>query len=171
MASPSTPGWYVPAIFTSHCPVRIITALSSPSRRPHAGAVAVLTDAAGSRLAHGLSLPVIVVDQPRQAMAGVAATIYGRPADALTMCAVTGTNGKTTTTFLLEAALRAGGVSTGLVGTVGFRLNGVALDCVPTTVTTPESTDLQGLLAFLLEEGARDRRHGGLLPRSGARSC
>jgi UDP-N-acetylmuramoyl-L-alanyl-D-glutamate--2,6-diaminopimelate ligase len=120
-----------------------------------AGAVAILTDAAGGRIANGVQLPVIVVDHPRQAMAGLAATIYGRPADALTMCAVTGTNGKTTTTFLLEAALRAGGVSTGLVGTVGFRLNGVALDCVPTTVTTPESTDLQGLLAFLLEEGAQ----------------
>ena len=120
-----------------------------------AGAVAVLTDTAGSLLAHRVSLPVVVVDHPRQAMAAVAATIYGRPADALTMCAVTGTNGKTTTTFLLEAALRAAGVSTGLVGTVGFRLNGVALDCVPTTVTTPESTDLQGLLAFLLEEGAK----------------
>ncbi len=119
-----------------------------------AGAVAILTDAAGGQIANGVQLPVIVVDHPRQAMAGVAATIYGRPADALTMCAVTGTNGKTTTTFLLEAALRAGEVSTGLVGTVGFRLNGVALDCVPTTVTTPESTDLQGLLAFLLEEGA-----------------
>jgi UDP-N-acetylmuramoyl-L-alanyl-D-glutamate--2,6-diaminopimelate ligase len=119
-----------------------------------AGAVAILTDAAGHRMVNGVALPVIVVDHPRQAMAGVAATIYGRPADALTMCAVTGTNGKTTTTFLLEAALRAGGVTTGLVGTVGFRLNGVALDCIPTTVTTPESTDLQGLLAFLLEEGA-----------------
>ena len=120
----------------------------------HAGAVAILTDAAGHRMVNGVPLPVVVVDHPRQAMAGVAATIYGRPADALTMCAVTGTNGKTTTTFLLEAALRAGGVNTGLVGTVGFRLNGVALDCIPTTVTTPESTDLQGLLAFLLEEGA-----------------
>jgi UDP-N-acetylmuramoyl-L-alanyl-D-glutamate--2,6-diaminopimelate ligase len=119
-----------------------------------AGAVAILTDPAGERIAQGLPLPVIVVDHPRQAMAGVAATIYGRPADALTMCAVTGTNGKTTTTFLLEAALRADGVETGLVGTVGFRLNGVALDCVPTTVTTPESTDLQALLAFLVEEGA-----------------
>jgi UDP-N-acetylmuramoyl-L-alanyl-D-glutamate--2,6-diaminopimelate ligase len=119
-----------------------------------AGAVAILTDAAGSKMTHGLALPVIVVNRPRQTMAGVAATIYGQPAAALTMCAVTGTNGKTTTTFLLEAALRAGGVSTGLVGTVGFRLNGVPLDCVPTTVTTPESTDLQGLLAFLLEEGA-----------------
>jgi UDP-N-acetylmuramoyl-L-alanyl-D-glutamate--2,6-diaminopimelate ligase len=120
-----------------------------------AGAVAILTDTAGSQLAQEVLLPVVVVDHPRQAMAAVAATIYGRPAEALTMCAVTGTNGKTTTTFLLEAALRAGGVSTGLVGTVGFRLNGVALDCVPTTVTTPESTDLQGLLAFLLEEGAK----------------
>jgi UDP-N-acetylmuramoyl-L-alanyl-D-glutamate--2,6-diaminopimelate ligase len=119
-----------------------------------AGAVAILTDVAGGRIANGAQLPVIVVDHPRQTMAGVAATIYGRPADALTMCAVTGTNGKTTTTFLLDAALRAGGVTTGLVGTVGFLLNGVALDCVPTTVTTPESTDLQGLLAFLLEEGA-----------------
>ena len=119
-----------------------------------AGAVAVLTDSAGGQIAQGLSLPVIVVDHPRQAMAAVAATIYGRPADALTMCAVTGTNGKTTTTFLLEAALRADGVNTGLVGTVGFRLNGEPLDCVPTTVTTPESTDLQALLAFLVEEGA-----------------
>jgi UDP-N-acetylmuramoyl-L-alanyl-D-glutamate--2,6-diaminopimelate ligase len=105
-------------------------------------------------MAQGLPLPVVVVDHPRQAMAGIAATIYGRPADTLTMCAVTGTNGKTTTTFLLDAALRADSVSTGLVGTVGFRLNGVALDCVPTTVTTPESTDLQALLAFLVEEGA-----------------
>jgi UDP-N-acetylmuramoyl-L-alanyl-D-glutamate--2,6-diaminopimelate ligase len=119
-----------------------------------AGAVAILTDSRGGRIAEGIALPVVVVDHPRQAMAGVAATIYGRPADALTMCAVTGTNGKTTTTFLLEAALRADGVDTGLVGTVGFRLNGVALDCVPTTVTTPESTDLQALLAFLVEEGA-----------------
>jgi UDP-N-acetylmuramoyl-L-alanyl-D-glutamate--2,6-diaminopimelate ligase len=119
-----------------------------------AGAVAVLTDSAGGQIAQGLSLPVVVVDHPRQAMAAVAATIYGRPADALTMCAVTGTNGKTTTTFLLEAALRAGRVNTGLVGTVGFRLNGEPLDCVPTTVTTPESTDLQALLAFLVEEGA-----------------
>jgi UDP-N-acetylmuramoyl-L-alanyl-D-glutamate--2,6-diaminopimelate ligase len=118
-----------------------------------AGAVAILTDPAGGQIARGLSLPVVVVDHPRQAMAGVAATIYGRPADALTMCAVTGTNGKTTTTFLLEAALRADNVNTGLVGTVGFRLNGEPLDCVPTTVTTPESTDLQALLAFLVEEG------------------
>ena len=56
-------------------------------------------------------------------MAGLAAQIYGRPAEAMTMFAVTGTNGKTTTTFLLEAALRAAGVHTGLIGTIGFRLD------------------------------------------------
>src|SRR5215218_10870691 len=50
-----------------------------------AGAVAILTDRAGGRIAQGIPLPVVVVDHPRQAMAGVAATIYGRPADALTM--------------------------------------------------------------------------------------
>ena len=96
-----------------------------------AGAVAVLTDAAGHRMVNGVAVPVIVVDRPRQAMAGVAATIYGRPADALTMCAVTGTNGKTTTTFLLEAALRAGGVRTGLIGTIGFRLDGALWTAFP----------------------------------------
>ena len=134
--------------------MRIITALNSPSKPRTRGRLPSSPTRLAASMVNGIPLPVIVVDRPRQAMAGVAATIYGRPADALTMCAVTGTNGKTTTTFLLEAALRAGGVSTGLVGTVGFRLNGVALDCIPTTVTTPESTDLQGLLAFLLEEGA-----------------
>ena len=154
MASASTPGWYVPATSTSRLSGAHHHGAEFVQQAAQAGAVAILTDAAGGQIANGVQLPVIVVDQPRQAMAGVAATIYGRPADALTMCAVTGTNGKTTTTFLLEAALRAGGVSTGSVGTVGFRLNGVALDCIPTTVTTPESTDLQGLLAFLLEEGA-----------------
>ena len=106
MASASTPGWYVLATSTSPCPVRIITAQNSSTSRP-SGGNAILTDAEGGQIANGVQLPVIVVDQPRQAMAGVAATIYGRPADALTMCRYR-RNGKTTTTFLLEAALRGG---------------------------------------------------------------
>ena len=89
-----------------------------------AGAAAVLTDPAGARLAAGTAVPVVVVDDPRQAMAEAAATIYGRPAEAMTMHAVTGTNGKTTTTFLLDAALRGAGVRTGVVGTIGFFLDG-----------------------------------------------
>ena len=118
------------------------------------GAVAVLTDPPGGGLITGLAVPVVVVDEPRQIMAEVAATIYGRPADALTMYAVTGTNGKTTTTFLLEAALAAAGVRTGLIGTIGFRFDGRAVDAPRTTVTTPESTELQGLLGYLRDEGA-----------------
>ncbi len=118
------------------------------------GAVAVLTDAAGGRLAAALRLPVVVVDDPRQIVAEVAATIYGRPAEAVTMYAVTGTNGKTTTTFLLEAALTAAGVRTGLIGTIGFRLDGRRIDAARTTVTTPESTELQALLGYLRDEGA-----------------
>jgi len=119
-----------------------------------AGAAAVLTDPAGARLAAGTSVPVVVVDDPRQAMAGAAAAIYGRPADAMTMYAVTGTNGKTTTTFLLDAALRAAGVRTGVVGTIGYFLDGRPLAATRTTVTTPEATELQGLLGYLHEQGA-----------------
>ncbi len=134
------------------------------------GAVAVLTDQAGGELAGDLAAPVIVTPDPRQAMAAVAARIYGEPAAAMAMFAVTGTNGKTTTTFLLEAALRAAGVSTGLIGTIGFRLDGRPLEAARTTVTTPESPELQALLAYLREEGADRRVDGGLLARAGARS-
>ena len=89
-----------------------------------AGAVAVLTDEAGRELITQAGVPasmpnsgvpvdagsgvaVHVAADPRQKMAGLAARIYGCPADALKTLAVTGTNGKTTTTFLLDAALRA----------------------------------------------------------------
>ena len=135
-----------------------------PGRRHHgaeflaaavaAGAAAVLTDPAGARLAAGTSVPVVVMDDPRQAMAEVAAAIYGRPAEAMTMYAVTGTNGKTTTTLLLDATLRAAGIRTGVVGTIGYFLDGQPLPATRTTVTTPESTELQGLLGYLHEQGA-----------------
>ncbi len=135
-----------------------------PGRRHHGasfaaaaaanGAVAVLTDPAGAAAARDGRLPVAVVDDPRAQMGRIAADVYGRPADRLRTLAVTGTNGKTTTTFLLEAALRAAGVRTGLVGTVGFRLDGGALPGIRTTITTPESPELQGLLGYLVERGA-----------------
>ena len=118
-----------------------------------AGAVALLTDPDGAALA-GNVLPLAVVADPRHAMAHAAATVYGRPAAALTTYGITGTQGKTTTAYLLEAALRAGGTSTGLVGTVGFALDGRDLGGSRTTVTTPESPELQGLLGYLVEHGA-----------------
>jgi len=119
------------------------------------GAVAVLTDAAGERLTSDLGQPVLVVDDPRHAMAAMAALIYGHPARAMTMFAITGTNGKTTTSYLLDAALRAAGQHTGVIGTIGYLLDGVPLEAVRTTVTTPESPELQALLAVLVEGGVQ----------------
>ena len=88
-------------------------------------------------------------------MASAAARVYGEPAAALRTYGITGTQGKTTTAYLLDAALRAGGTSTGLVGTVGFALDGRDLGGSRTTVTTPESPELQGLLGYLVEHGAQ----------------
>ena len=118
------------------------------------GAVAVLTDPDGRGAAGGAGLPLLLADRPRAAMAHVAAEVYGRPAERLTMYGVTGTNGKTTTTFLLDAALRAAGHRTGTVGTIGFLLDGRPLAATRTTITTPESPELQALLAYLHQEGA-----------------
>lgn len=119
-----------------------------------AGAVALLTDAAGAERSGG-ALPCAVVADPRRAMARAAATVYGEPARAVTTYGITGTQGKTTTAHLLDAALRAGGTSTGVVGTVGFSLDGHDLGGARTTVTTPESPELQGLLGHLVERGAQ----------------
>ena len=119
-----------------------------------AGALAVLTDAAGAALAEPAGLPVLVVDDPRAAMAPLAADVYGRPGEALDLFAVTGTNGKTSTVFLLEAALAALGRTVATIGTIGFRVAGQPLDVARTTITTPEAPDLQALLAVLRERGA-----------------
>ncbi|GAE68686.1 UDP-N-acetylmuramoylalanyl-D-glutamate-2,6-diaminopimelate ligase [Cutibacterium acnes JCM 18909] len=120
------------------------------------GAVAVLTDEDGATLAAEAGVPIIVVDDPRVAMAVAAAKIFGHPSDAMTMFGITGTNGKTTTAFLVEAGLRAAGHHVGTIGTIGFRLDGEELPSARTTVTTPEAPDLQGLFAAMAERGASD---------------
>jgi UDP-N-acetylmuramoyl-L-alanyl-D-glutamate--2,6-diaminopimelate ligase len=119
-----------------------------------AGAVAVLTDPSGREAIGEAVVPVVVVGDPRPELGELAARIYGHPAEALAMFAVTGTNGKTTTTFLLDAALRAAGHRVGIIGTIGYLLNGRQLESVRTTVTTPESTVLHGLLGHLRDSGA-----------------
>lgn len=119
-----------------------------------AGAAAVLTDSEGADLLAGAGVPVVVVEDPRSEMARLAAEVYGRPGDRLALYGVTGTTGKTSTTFLLAAALAAAGRSVGTVGTLGFSLDGSRLDAARTTVTTPESPDLQALLATFVERGA-----------------
>lgn len=115
-----------------------------------AGASAVLTDPEGLALCQGTGLPVVVVDDPRGALGRVSAWVYGEPADGLLMLGVTGTNGKTTTCYLLEAALRSAGRETGLIGTVETRFGSQR---VPSPRTTPESPDLHALLAVMREAG------------------
>jgi UDP-N-acetylmuramoyl-L-alanyl-D-glutamate--2,6-diaminopimelate ligase len=115
-----------------------------------AGARAVLTDPAGAVTAAGSPLPLLVVDDPRAVLGGLAAWIYGDPAEALLLLGVTGTNGKTTTTFLLDAALRGAGHVTGLVGTVETR---IGEHRVPSVRTTPEAPDLHALFAVMREAG------------------
>jgi UDP-N-acetylmuramoyl-L-alanyl-D-glutamate--2,6-diaminopimelate ligase len=115
-----------------------------------AGAVAALTDPSGADAVAAAGLPAVVVDDPRARLGPVAARIYGNPSAALLLIGTTGTNGKTTTSYLVEAGLRAAGYTTGLIGTVETR---VGDEVLPSVRTTPESTDLQGLLALMRERG------------------
>jgi len=91
-----------------------------------AGAVAVLTDPAGRDLLAGRAgaagVPLLVVPTPRAVLGDLAAWLYGNPGERLATYGVTGTNGKTTTTFLLDSALRRLGERTGLVGTIEIRV-------------------------------------------------
>ncbi len=115
-----------------------------------AGAVAVLTDPAGSVGAQRCGLPVLVVPDPRAVLGPLSAWVYGDPAGRLLLLGVTGTNGKTTTTSLLEGALTAAGRCAGLIGTTGARVAGEAL---PSVRTTPEAPDLHALLALMVARG------------------
>ncbi|HEY7874227.1 MAG TPA: UDP-N-acetylmuramoyl-L-alanyl-D-glutamate--2,6-diaminopimelate ligase [Actinomycetota bacterium] len=98
----------------------------------------------------GAGGPEIVVTDARRAMALVGAEAYGRPADRLTLLGVTGTNGKTTTAFMLERILAADGRTTGLIGTIETRIAGERRAGVR---TTPESLDLQRLFADMVDSG------------------
>jgi UDP-N-acetylmuramoyl-L-alanyl-D-glutamate--2,6-diaminopimelate ligase len=117
-----------------------------------AGAVAVLTDAAGAArpAVRAANVPVLVHGDPRAALGPLAAHIYGEPSLALKIIGVTGTSGKTTTTYMVDAGLAAAGVTTGLIGTVETRIAGQRL---ASAFTTPEAPDLQALLAVMRERG------------------
>jgi UDP-N-acetylmuramoyl-L-alanyl-D-glutamate--2,6-diaminopimelate ligase len=114
------------------------------------GAVAVLTDPAGAVLLDAGAVPVLVHPDPRSVLGVLAAAVYGHPSQALTVIGVTGTSGKTTTTYLVEAGLRAAGRTAGLIGTVGIRIDG---EDVPSSLTTPEAPAVQALLAVMAERG------------------
>src|SRR4051794_6020978 len=114
-----------------------------------AGAVAVLTDPPSVETAvQARAAAVVEVDDPRAATGPAAAWVYDDPSADLLVIGVTGTNGKTTTAYLLEAGLQAAGHRPGLVGTVVTRVDG---ETVPSLRTTPEATDLQALFAVMRE--------------------
>ncbi len=126
------------------------------SQAVEAGAVAVLTDGAGARvlaLANDIPVPVLLADEPRSVVGRLSARIYqSRPDGAGTpaLFGVTGTNGKTTTTYFINALLRALGKRTGLIGTIEILAGG---EPIPSLLTTPESTDVHALLALMRERG------------------
>lgn len=97
-----------------------------------------------------LDVPQVVVTDARRAMARLSAAFFDTPADRLMILGVTGTNGKTTSAFLLDSILRADGHKTGLIGTIETR---VGERIAPGVRTTPESLDLQRLFAEMIQEG------------------
>lgn len=131
---------------------------SYATKAAEAGAVALLTDEAGLGIARdaGVDLPAIVVPDPRAVLARVAATIYGTAlpeGPGVRTFGITGTNGKTTTAYLLTSALQALGRTTGLIGTVETT---IGQERVPSARTTPESPDLHALLRVMSDRGIDD---------------
>ena len=115
-----------------------------------AGAVAVLTDPDGRARATASGVPVFVLADPRARLGEIACWVYGDPSSRLRLIGVTGTSGKTTSTYLLESGLRAAGHLTGLVGGVELRIGEERL---ASSLTTPEAPDLQALFAVMVERG------------------
>lgn len=129
-----------------------------PGTRVH-GANYVVDSMAGAILTdeEGLSIirqtderrPVLVVSDVREILGTVAAQVYGDPSAEMMLIGVTGTSGKTTTTYLLEQGLIAAGHKVALIGTTGTRIDGRA---IPTSLTTPEAPTLQALFSTMRDE-------------------
>jgi UDP-N-acetylmuramoyl-L-alanyl-D-glutamate--2,6-diaminopimelate ligase len=109
------------------------------------GAVAVVSEKSLSS-----QVPFFKVSNARKALALIAANFHGRPADKLTMLGVTGTNGKTTTTYLLEAMATAAYSSTGVIGTLGYKVGG---QFHSTAHTTPDPLELHRILKEMVDAG------------------
>jgi UDP-N-acetylmuramoyl-L-alanyl-D-glutamate--2,6-diaminopimelate ligase len=116
-----------------------------------AGAIGVFTDPNGAAWLPP-QVSTVVVDDVRSRLGVVSAAVYGRPSARLPVVGVTGTSGKTTTTYLVRAGLAGAGLLPGVIGTVGTLIGDESLG---TGLTTPEAPDLQALLAVMAERGAR----------------
>lgn len=114
------------------------------------GAAAIITDSAGLPELSALSVPVLTLEAPRQHLGALAAYVYGNhPSVMPKLFATTGTNGKTSTSYILEAMLRQLGEITGLTSTAERHIAG---EVIVSRLTTPESTEMQSLIARMREK-------------------
>jgi UDP-N-acetylmuramoyl-L-alanyl-D-glutamate--2,6-diaminopimelate ligase len=103
--------------------------------------------------AEPLDVPVIAVGDAREALAQISAEFYSHPSRELTLVGITGTNGKTTTSYVIESILTAAGRAAGVIGTINYRIKGTER---PAPTTTPQSYDLQRLLREMVSAGVQD---------------
>lgn len=111
------------------------------------GARAVIAEQMPPRLG---DIPLVAVRDARQALAQVSAEFFAHPSRELTLVGITGTNGKTTTSYLIESIIKAAGKETGVIGTINYRMKG---EEQPAPTTTPQSYDLQRLLREMVTHG------------------
>src|SRR5574341_2620725 len=111
------------------------------------GAALVVTEGEPVR---DIAVAQVLVPSARASLARLAGAWHGHPSRALTLIGITGTNGKTTTSYLVEALLRAKGFKTGVIGTIQYVVRGVAREAGQ---TTPDALELQGLLAEMVAAG------------------
>ncbi len=116
-----------------------------------AGAVAIVTDSAAERPRPGVAWAV--VPNGRRALARISANFYKKPAERIAITGITGTNGKSTTAFLVEAILTAAGRKSALIGTIEYHVAGKVL---PAPHTTPEALELNRIFSEALGNGATD---------------
>ena len=116
-----------------------------------AGAAAIVTDSSTEQPRSGVGWAL--VPHGRRALARLSVNFYRRPAERLAIIGITGTNGKSTTAFLIESILQAAGRKTALVGTIEYHVAGKIL---PATHTTPEALELNQMLATALANGATE---------------
>jgi UDP-N-acetylmuramoyl-L-alanyl-D-glutamate--2,6-diaminopimelate ligase len=122
---------------------------SYATRAQELGAAAIVTDSAGAELLEGITVPVALLEEPRSRLGELAAWVYGNSKDLMpTLFATTGTNGKTSTTYILETILRQLGQVTGLTSTAERHIAG---EVIVSRLTTPESTEMHSLIARMRE--------------------
>lgn len=113
-----------------------------------AGAVAIIAQ----REVNVQNVPVVMVENTRYALAVLSAAYFGHPADEIRVVGITGTKGKTTTSYMIRSILESAGIQTGLIGTIGTIIGD---QVIQTNNTTPESYDVQRYLRMMADTGCK----------------